>query len=185
MRKIVIKLYPETARWLRKADLVDCVLEKLNIRSMGKEDVSTRSLTLTEEEYQRMKRESWRRGESVSMMFNEQVIQLGRKLMGEPQKKTDDNFVIYLDRMLKMYPSISDWETLIDICWRLYYVPEDIDRVYLLTDRMSERALNIAGEVMRKNFEQTRPQFYVMPESEFKENMPKGVKTYVERPQER
>ena len=185
MRKITIKLYPESSYWLKKSDLVDCVLDKLNIRAMGDEDVRTRSLTLTEDEYQKMKRESFRRGESVSMMFNEQVIQLGRQLMGEPTRKTADNFVIYLDRMLKMYPSISDWETLIDICWKFYYVPENIDSVYLLTDRMSDRALNIAGEVMKKNFEQSRPQFYVMPVEEFINNMPKGVKTYVERPQER
>ena len=184
MKKLTVSLYPEASHWLAQSDIISAVLYKLNIRTMSKEESHTRAMTLTDKEYYALREEAMRRGESVTMMINEQIIQLGRQLMGTRQKRTNEIFIVYLDRLLKMYPEITDFKSMMDVCWKHYYVPEDIDEMYLITDRIDDVAFQIANEAVNRNIHQTRITYYAVDEDQFARIAKRGVKTYVERPTE-
>ena len=183
MKKLTVSLYPEASYWLRKSNLAWAVLDKLNIRSMSEEASRTRAMNLTDEEYYKLRSEAMRRGESVTMMINEQIIQLGRERMGQKAgRKTNEIFVVYLDRLLKMYPEITDFNSMMNVCWEHYYVPKDIDEMYLITDRVDDVALNIVNEAVRRNRNQKHTYYYGVTEDQFAQIRKNGVRTYVERP---
>ena len=184
MKQIQIKLTEYAKQLLWDYDINHQIIEEMLGDKISPHTPKTITINLTNNQYARLVQKKIATGRTIQYLVNEAIINFAneRHVTKHKQSGTPKTLAIYLDRVLAMYPEITNAQTLYKTLIRIYphemYYPK-WDRIVIVTDRKSELSLKIVDMFMTMDIDMGRYYYVPMSVSEWNSyrKQPMKIKT--------
>ena len=184
MKQIQIKLTEYARQLLWDYDVNHQIIEEMLGDKISPHTPKTISINLTDNQYARLVQKKIATGRTIQYLVNEAIINFAneRHVTKHKQSGTPKTLAIYLDRVLAMYPEITNAQTLYKTLIRIYphemYYPK-WEHIVIVTDRKSELSLKIVDMFMTMDIDMGRYYYVPMSVSEWNSyrKQPMKIKT--------